>query len=222
MTQTNLYKYDAWQLIESMPDKSVDCIITDPLYDCELNLKELQRVCRGNIVVFCSPENQFFKPDEFAFWVKTPSTKNYSKHVGRFVEMILVMRGGAFNCLHWSQMTGVYDDRHINKPSHPFEKPLSLMERLVRIYSNPEDLVFDPFMGSGSTIKACQNLQRHAIGCERDEKTFESTSQSVSKNVNAPNKACTGLAGTVRLFEHFSGFEFLPAPEHSLVPPANQ
>ena len=93
MTQTNLYKYDAWQLIESMPDKSVDCIITDPLYDCELNLKELQRVCRGNIVVFCSPENQFFKPDEFAFWVKTQSTKNYSKHVGRFLEIrCLVVR----------------------------------------------------------------------------------------------------------------------------------
>lgn len=192
MTITNLYHCDAWQFVASMPDKSVDCIITDPLYDCELNVEELRRVCRGNIVVFCAPENQFFKPDEFMFWVKTVSTKNYSKHVGRFVEMILVFRGGAFNGLHWSQMTGVYDDRLVHPPVHPFEKPLSLMERLVRIYSNPGDTVFDPFMGSGSTIKASINLGRHAIGCERDQKIFESTSQSVSEILNIRNKVYIG------------------------------
>jgi DNA modification methylase len=197
MTLLNLYHCDAWQLIQSMPDKSVDCIITDPLYDCDLNVEELRRVCCGNIIVFCSPENQFFKPDEFMFWVKTVSTKNYSKHVGRFVELILILRGGPFNVLHWSQMTGVYDDRLIYPPAHPFEKPLSLMERLVRIYSDPGDTVFDPFMGSGSTIKACINLGRHAIGCERDQKTFESTSQSVAEILNAGNKAHRGQWGTL-------------------------
>jgi DNA modification methylase len=197
MTLTNLYRCDVWQLIESVPDKSVDCIITDPLYDCDLKVEELRRVCRGNIIVFCSPENQFFKPDEFMFWVKTVSTKNYSNHVGRFVEMILILRGGAFNVLHWSQMTGIYDDRLIHPPVHPFEKPLSLIERLVRIYSNPGDIVLDPFMGSGSTIKACINLGRHALGCERDQKTFESTSQSISEILNAGSKAHGGQWGTL-------------------------
>jgi DNA modification methylase len=205
MTLTNLYHCDAWQFIESMPDKSVDCIITDPLYGCDLNMEELRRICRGNIIVFCSPENQFFKPDEFMFWVKTVSTKNYSKHVGRFVEMILILRGGAFNVLHWSQMTGIYDDRLIYPPVHPFEKPLSLIERLVRIYSNPGDTVLDPFMGSGSTIKACINLGRHAIGCERDKKTFESISQSISEILNAGHKARSGqwrALGQDGLFPH--------------------
>jgi len=197
MTLVKLYHCDTWQFIHSMPDKSVDCIITDPLYDCELNVEELRRVCRGNILVFCSPENQFFKPDESMFWVKTVSTKNYSKHIGRFVEMILILRGGPFNVLHWSQMTGVYDDRLIYPPIHPFEKPLSLMERLVRIYSNPGDTVFDPFMGSGSTIKASINLGRHAIGCERDEKIFESTSQNVSETLNAGNKGHSGQRRTL-------------------------
>jgi len=167
-------------------------------------VKELRRVCRGNIIVFCAPENQFFKPDEYMFWVKTVSTKNYSKHVGRFVEMILILRGGAFNVLHWSQMTGVYDDRLIHRPVHPFEKPLSLMERLVRIYSNPDDTVFDPFMGSGSTIKASINLGRHAIGCERDQKTFECTSQSISEILNARNKPYCGEWGILRQNRLFS------------------
>jgi DNA modification methylase len=209
MVLTNLYHCDAWQFIESMPDKSVDCIITDPLYDRDLNVKQLRRVCRGNIIVFCAPENQFFKPDEFMFWVKPLSTKNFSKHVGRFVEMILILRGGPFNVLHWSQMTGVYDDRLIYPPVHPFEKPLSLMERLVRIYSNPGDMVFDPFMGSGSTIKASINLGRRAIGCESDQKTFESTSQSISEILNARNKPYSGEWGILQQNE------FFPTPKQS-------
>ena len=105
--------------------------------------------------------------------------------------MILILRRGAFNVLHWSQMTGVYDDRLIYPPVHPFEKPLSLMERLVRIYSNSGDTVFDPFMGSGSTIKASINLGRHAIGCERDKKTFESTAQSVSEILKPRHNECS-------------------------------
>jgi len=198
MAITNLYHCDAWQFIESMPDKSVDCIITDPPYDCDLNLEELRRVCHGNIIVFCAPENQFFKPDEFMFWVKPLSTKNFSKHIGRFVEMILILRGGPFNVLHWSQMTGVYDDRLVNPPVHPFEKPLSLIERLVRIYSNPGDIVFDPFMGSGSTIKASINLGRRAIGCERDRTVFDSTLQSVSELLKAHSKMSSGEWGILR------------------------
>jgi DNA modification methylase len=203
MVRTNHYHCDAWKFIESLPDKSVDCIITDPLYDCDLNLEELQRVCRGNIIVFCSPEYQFFKPDEFMFWVKPLSTKNFSKHIGRFVEMILILRGGAFNALHWSQMTGVYDDRLIHPPVHPFEKPLSLIERLVRIYSNPGDTVFDPFMGSGSTIKASLNLGRQAIGCERDQKTFTATLHSISKILNIQNKTSRGQRDVLRQTDFF-------------------
>jgi len=172
-TEEILYQGDCLEVMKTLKTQSVDCVITDPLYNCDLNVQELQRVCRGNIIVFCAPENQFFKPDEFMFWVKTVSTKNYSKHVGRFVEMILILRGGAFNVFHWSQMTGVYDDRLINPPIHPFEKPLSLIERLVRIYSNPGDIVLDPFNGSGTTGEACIKLHRNYIGIEKEAKYCE-------------------------------------------------
>ena len=170
-----LYEGDYLKVLKTLKSQSVDCIITDPLYNCDLNMEELRRVCRGNIIVFCAPENQFFKPDEFMFWVKTVSTKNYSKHIGRFVEMILILRGGTFNSLHWSQMTGVYDDRLIDPPVHPFEKPLSLIERLVRIYSNPGDIVLDPFNGSGTTGEACIRLNRNYIGIEKESKYCQLT-----------------------------------------------
>lgn len=56
---------------------------------------------------------------------------------------------------------------------HPTQKSLSLMESLVRIHSNPNDIVVDPFMGSGTTGVACKNLNRKFIGIERDANYFE-------------------------------------------------
>ena len=158
-------------------------IITDPPYDIEKDeLLPLvawavgggnEQGKRHNLIAFCAPENQYFVPHERAYWIKTPSTKNYIKHLGRFVEMILILRGDTFNVLHWSQMTGVYDDRLVHAPVHPWEKPISLIERLVRIYTNPGDTVYDPFMGSGTTGVACKRLGRNFIGSETNEKYFK-------------------------------------------------
>ena len=161
-----LYNYDGVDYWRNQPDNAFDSIISDPPYDAVLDITELRRVCKGNIILFCKPENQYCKADEYLFWVKTPSTKNYSKHPGRFVEMILVMRGPTFNMLHWSQMTGVYDDKLLATPRHPYGKPLTLLERLVRIYTKPDDLIFDPFCGSGTTLLATRGLGRRALGRE--------------------------------------------------------
>lgn len=59
------------------------------------------------------------------------------------------------------------------KTIHPTQKPIKLMEELLRIHSNYNDVVFDPFMGSGSTCVACVNTNRHYIGFELDEKYFD-------------------------------------------------
>ncbi len=52
---------------------------------------------------------------------------------------------------------------------HPTQKPIELIERIVRASSNEGDLVMDPFMGSGTTAVACSNLSRNCIGFEFDE-----------------------------------------------------
>lgn len=56
---------------------------------------------------------------------------------------------------------------------HPTQKPVALLEYLIKTYSNEGDLVLDNCMGSGSTGVACVNLNRKFIGIEKEKKYFE-------------------------------------------------
>ena len=56
---------------------------------------------------------------------------------------------------------------------HPTQKPVSLLEYLIRTYTNEGELVLDNTMGSGSTGVACVNTNRKFIGIELDDKYFE-------------------------------------------------
>lgn len=56
---------------------------------------------------------------------------------------------------------------------HPNEKPVELLEYLIKTYSKEGDLILDFTMGSGSTGVACKNLNRKFIGIELDETYFK-------------------------------------------------
>ena len=56
---------------------------------------------------------------------------------------------------------------------HPTQKPILLLEDLIKTFSNENDLVVDLTMGSGSTGVACINTNRNFIGIEKDDKYFE-------------------------------------------------
>jgi tRNA G10 N-methylase Trm11 len=169
MAKVDLVCADTNVWIKKQFDKSFDAIITDYVYGAVFPMEDFIRVCKGNIITFCASEDEPFKPDERAYWIKTPSTKNYVKNLGRFVEKIYIYKaGGTFNQLHWSQMTGVYNDLVIEREGHQWRKPLSLIERLVRIYTNKGDRVLDPYCGSGTTMSACMNLNRNFTGVDID------------------------------------------------------
>ena len=55
---------------------------------------------------------------------------------------------------------------------HPTQKPVALLEYLIKTYTNENDTVLDFTMGSGSTGVACKNLNRKFIGIEKDQKYF--------------------------------------------------
>lgn len=60
--------------------------------------------------------------------------------------------------------------RDDGKNYHPCQKPLDILERLIRCSSNEDETVLDCFMGSGSTGVACVRTNRNFIGMELDEK----------------------------------------------------
>ena len=53
-----------------------------------------------------------------------------------------------------------------NRQDHPSQKPEGLVERMVLASSHQGDRVLDPFCGSGTTLRVCQQLNRHCIGIE--------------------------------------------------------
>lgn len=64
-------------------------------------------------------------------------------------------------------------NKSLNHNVHPTQKPVSLLEYLIRTYSNECELILDNTMGSGSTGVACVNTNRNFIGMELDDEYFK-------------------------------------------------
>jgi DNA modification methylase len=67
---------------------------------------------------------------------------------------------------------------------HPTQKPVKLLTQILSDYSRESDLVFDPYMGSGSVGVACVRLQRRFVGVEIDAHYFEIACQRIAEAVN--------------------------------------
>ena len=67
---------------------------------------------------------------------------------------------------------------------HPSQKPVDLLEYLIKTYSNEGELILDFTMGSGSTGVACMNTNRKFIGIELDEKYFDISINRIFENYN--------------------------------------
>ncbi len=65
---------------------------------------------------------------------------------------------------------------------HQTQKPVSLMEYLIKTYTNENETVLDFTMGSGSTMIACQNTNRNGIGIEMDESYFKVAQDRIKEN----------------------------------------
>ena len=69
--------------------------------------------------------------------------------------------------------TTVLRYNRVERPKHPTQKPVDLIEWLIKSYSNENDIVLDNCMGIGSTGKAAKNLNRNFIGIELDDDYFK-------------------------------------------------
>jgi len=72
---------------------------------------------------------------------------------------------------------------HREALAHPTQKPEELMRRLIRFFTTPGDTILDPFMGSGTTLRAAKDLGRKAIGIEIEEKYCEIAAKRMAQAV---------------------------------------
>lgn len=90
--------------------------------------------------------------------------------------------------LRWNSggKRGVYTHNKPHAPKHPTEKPLSLYLELLADFTNPGDLILDPFGGSGKVAMACKIMQRRCIIIERDKKYVDLIVRNVKETQAMP------------------------------------
>ena len=146
-------------------------------FDLEEFIQEVNRITSGSLYVFCSTEQvselralmvNCGLSTRTCVWEKTnPSPMN-----GQYIWL-----SGVEMCVYGKKRKATFNEHCKNTvwrfPSgrgkcHPTEKSLKLFEYLVKVSSNPGDLVFDPCIGGGTTAIAAKKLNRDYLGIELD------------------------------------------------------
>ena len=156
-------------------------------------VEEFKRVLspRGNIFAFTSYNmlgkwhdafDSEFDTFQFMVWHKVnPAPKIRRAGFLNSCELIVCMwnKGHTWNFTKQSEMHNFIQSpicmgkERLKNPKHPTQKPVRVLEHIVKLASRPDDVVFDPFMGVGSTGVAALGLGRRFIGVEIDSSYFE-------------------------------------------------
>jgi len=237
-----LLKGDCLEVMKSIPDGSIDAIITDPPYgttackwdsviDFDLMWEQLNRIIKPNgaIVLFGSEPfssalrmsnikeykydwiwnkvNKFSghlnakkqplrKTELISIFYNTQvlynpqmedgkpyiatSVGNKSSNYGKQIDKIKTVCDGKRYPSNIIAIKG--DERGSVGRIHPTQKPVALMEYMIKTYTNENETVLDFTMGSGSTMVACQNTNRNGIGIEMDAEYFKIAQQRIKEN----------------------------------------
>lgn len=152
----------------------------------------------GNIFVFTSYNligkwheafDSEFDTFQFFVWHKTnPAPKIFKNGFLNSCEMIACMwnKGHKWNFTKQNEMHNFFESpicmqpERLKEPKHPAQKPVRLLEHIIKIASNEGDVVLDPFMGVGSTGVAALNNKRKFIGCEIEKEYFDATVERIA------------------------------------------
>lgn len=131
-------------------------------------------------------EKNNFKQIRFIEWLKTNpvpvnSKKNYLTNAREVALSCVKKSNPTFNSKYDN---GIYEYPicHDKDRFHPTQKPVKLMEDIIKKHSNAGDTVLDCFMGSGSTGVACINQGRNFIGIEKDPELFRKAKERLTKS----------------------------------------
>ena len=160
-------------------------------------IKECYRILQNNtaMYMFCNCdkvdffkqelENAGFKIKNMIIWVKNNWTAGDLKaQFGKQYEIIFLVNKGR-KCFNGKRITDVWMFDRISgkKQLHQNQKPVDLLKQCILKHSDENDIIFDGFMGSGSTGVACIETGRKFIGVELDKKYFEIAKERI-ENLN--------------------------------------
>ena len=185
------------ELIKEIPDRSIDAVITDPPYG--LNKYGVKNDTDLGLYYYILPECFRALKDD-SFFVTFFSTKYlplaFENNPFTFLwQVVLYCPEGSvrspigftkfMSCLVFKKgkpkLQRLNKDIFVDTPGkmvepdegyidHPTPKPKTFVKELLKMFTAEGDIVLDPFVGSGSTALACQQLNRHFIGFEIEER----------------------------------------------------
>ncbi|HEL0000881.1 TPA: site-specific DNA-methyltransferase [Streptococcus equi subsp. zooepidemicus] len=149
-------------------------------------IKECYRILKDNtaMYMFCSFDKvDFFKEEiekyfnvkNIIIWEKNNHTAgDLEAQFGKKYEMLILANKGR-RLFNGDRLTDVWRFNRVSsdKLIHQNQKPIELIKRCIIKHSDIEDVIFDGFMGSGTTAVACIDTDRHFIGSEIDKEYFE-------------------------------------------------
>lgn len=159
----------------------------------------------GNLFIFTS-YNQLgrwyncldhkFDTSNFMIWHKTnPAPKIFKAGFLNSCEMIFTCwnKKHTWNFISQAEMHNYIESsicmkpERLSNPKHPAQKPVSILKKMIVIASNENDIIFDPFMGVGSTGVAALDLNRRFIGVELDNAYFEAAKKRIEVALSQTN-----------------------------------
>lgn len=134
-----------------------------------LNAKKAPMKAHENVLVFYSKLPNYYPQ-------KTTNHKPVKRFTKRYGDGECYGRGrevsGGGSTERYPRSVQIFKSDKQKQSLHPTQKPLALIEYLIKTYTNEEEVVLDFAMGSGTTGVACKNLNRNFIGIELDEGYF--------------------------------------------------
>ena len=134
-----------------------------------------------NILVFCKGTTVYNpikeerkgsgKQRQKAGYANSKATAKTGQFIGGIMDA--TKRTNDYEELRYPSSIQYFNNRDKDRGMHPTQKPVALMEYLIKTYTNEKETVLDFTMGSGTTGAACVNTKRNFIGIERDDKYFD-------------------------------------------------
>ena len=194
---------DCLSILPSLKDSSIDLILTDPPYgttQCKWDSiipfepmwKELKRVIKDNGCIALIAKYQPLRQHEIITIFYSKSSNYYPIKTNLDIERDWKQYNktdlhGKVDVGTLGKTKGKYPksiiefSNAVRQKLHPTQKPITLLEYLIKTYTNENDTVLDFTMGSGSTGVAAKNLNRQFIGIELDKNYFDIAEKRINE-----------------------------------------